>query len=1591
MLIKFPLELISDDVNKGDVLTFQVEGEKLLFNGTPVAEKGNTMHQPEYQGIVMNMDPFKVTVSVARFADLHRHSDCSLLDGISKISDIAKYSVPQGALTDHGNMYGFLEHYKAMRNQGKKPIIGFEAYVENMDGDLKNDHLILLAKNEIGYKNLLKLCSDAFQNMARNHPHVRISELKKHSDGVIATSACISGTIAKLIRANEMEKAEYMLKVYQDIFGDDFYLEVQRHGIDDEKKVEQVYKQWQEEKGIKVIATTDSHFTLKDDAAVHEIALCLQTGKLLSEPHYRFDGSGYHIHSSEEMELKFGDWPEVLENTLELASKCNVELKLGDVNLPKYPIPVPFKDPTAYFEHLCKEGYENRFGGKPEHDDPVYLNRYDYEMQMIKKMGFVSYFIIVWDFINFARSKNIYVGPGRGSAAGSLLAYCIGITDLDPIKLNLFFERFLNPERVSWPDIDTDFEHNHRAEVIEYIKQKYGENNVCHIITFGTMAARMAVKDIGRVLGYPAGFCGSIAKLIPAEPKMTIQKALDESPELKEKYENNTDVKTIIDFAKKIEGCKRHASQHACFDADTMITTDAGIKRIVDVKVGDKVLTHMGRYKEVVDTIVTKTNTVYTVTCYGSKPIVVTGNHPLLVRHQTSVSQKIDGKKTKARTLGEAHWVPVKDLQNNDYIGIPINNESVIPSIGNLPTSNDAFWWIIGRYIGDGWTEIYHRKNICPNHTERRIIICCEKKATTVNRIVDKLSRCGISCRVENSRTTKKIFLSPDKELFDYLQTFGRYATGKHLNRDVLNLPVDLAKAFLEGYLSADGYYRKENKTYYLKTVSEELAMGVSLLVNKVYHVAVGYTSRNPQIDVIEGRQVHSKRQYGMTFIVEDRSRKKYFFDQNCLWVRLKSVKSRAVDQANMYNLTVLDDSSYQANGFSAHNCGLVIAPSTVSDYLPTAMLKDDETGEVDITSQVIMTEVEELSLLKMDMLGLKNMSVIHECDDGITRITGKKSDYHNIPMNDRNVLKFLAEGNTGGVFQLESPGMTRVVTRMLADIDQLPDEELHQGFERMIAAVALYRPGPMAYIDDYIDNMRNPEKTYYDHPMLEPILKPTYGIIVFQEQVMQIVQKMAGYTLGRADLVRKSMGKKKQKIMDQEKQVFIYGNKEAFEAGKDENFAPGCIANGISEEIAIKVWDKMADFAKYAFNRSHAACYAYIAMITAWLSYYYPAEFYAAMLNAFIENSDKVKTYLSQVDHREIKVLPPDVNKSEAKFVVEDKAIRFGLRGIKGMNKTAISIEKEREAGGPFTSFQNFFDRMKKTETPIEKKNFEALLFSGALDCFGFTKASIFQAFPQFAASAADDRKLIQGQMSLFSGDYGEEYEKYGVIEIPYVQEFPKRELMRNENEMLGFYLSEHPVDQFESVMPQKFPFQRIDTMVVGENPRYGQVSTIGMIRNLRKIFTRNEELMYVFVLENKHESISCVLFPRDVQRNESALVDGHVALVSGTFQNDDRGRQIIVKSMVPEALIMDELVGKEDSIFIPVACKPEQEKILNTVRQFHPRVGYQSMPVYMVANGKLYPKTGPLHIKRSVYSVDHILTVFPKAKIGKSNPFNA
>lgn len=1520
MLINISMDLLNDvpELHIGTVLNFQREGSQLLYRNQPISVLPAVMQRPAYDGIVTEIQPLHAVVSIARFADLHRHSDNSLLDGICKVKDMVKRSVPQGALTDHGVLYGFLEFYKEMRKAGKKPIIGCEVYVENLSHELSRDHLILLAENNEGYHTLLKLVSNSYAHMKGGRPHILLHELRESHNGLIATSACIAGTIAKHIRAGEMEQAETALQTYLDIFGaSNFYLEIQRHGIPDEKTVEMVYRRWAKEKGLKVIAATDSHYASRDDKQAHEIALCMQTGKTLLQDHMKFEGTGYHIHTSEEMEELFGDYPEALENTLELAERCQVQIHLGDVNLPRFDIPEPYRTPEEFFSFLCESGFKKRFSGTEKLHDPRYKERYDYEMEMIKKMGFVSYFLIVWDFINFARSHNIYVGPGRGSAAGSLLAYCIGMTDLDPIELNLLFERFLNPERVSWPDVDTDFEHTGREAVIDYIRQKYGADRVCRIITFGTEAARMVIKDVGRVLGYSPAFCGALAKKVPAEPHMTIQKALEDNPDLKNDYENRHDVKKILDFAMKLEGCKRHASQHACFDAETLITTKDGLKRIADVQIGDEVLTHKGRYKPVVKTMITETDEVHKLKFYGAPPVEVTGNHPLLVRKMTPVHVRNEnGSRTYIRTFSECSWRSVGCIEPGDWIGMPINKMQKLPvNSEGLPFDNKSFWWIIGRYLGDGWTEIYNRTHT----TERRIIICCGYPKD-VQDITQKLNEIGYRYRVEKARTTFKIFIEAGNiALYDYLQTLGEYAYGKHLNPDILELPVTYASSLLDGYLSADGYFFKEQNRYFVKSVSKPLIMGIAQLVNKVYHTGTTYSVKSAHIDVIEGRTVYAKEQYEISFLAAPKKKMKSFYEDGYVWVRVKKHEITN-EHREMYNLTVLDDSSYVANGIAAHNCGLVIAPDTVSSYLPTALVKDEETGNMDMTSQVIMTEVEELSLLKMDLLGLKNMTVIHESIDAINRKYGTDLDYHDIPLNDRATLKFLSEGHTGGVFQLESPGMTKVVTRMLADIDTLSDEELHQGFERLIAAVALYRPGPMAYIDDYIAGMQNPDDIHYDCPEVQSILQPTYGQIIYQEQVMQIVQKLAGYTLGRADIVRKAMGKKKIDLMEKERKVFIYGNQAAFESGKDANYAPGCIANGIPEQTAEIIWGKMADFAKYAFNRSHAACYAYIAMITAWLSCHYPEEFYAAMLNAFCSSGDKFKNYLCQASRRGLRILPPDVNASHENFFVETDGIRYGLKGLKGMDKYAGKIVNERSRNGAFLSFQDFYKRMR-----VEKKAFEALLYAGAFDGFHETRRSLFTAFPKFVANAAQESKVIEGQMNLFDGAVNPDDAKYSQIDIEQYPEFDGKMLMQMEHETLGFYLSSHPADAYEKLCRREPRFYSITKLC--EDEPFGRVTTVGLIQNLRTIFTRTEEIMYLFTLENRYHTIPCVVFPKEVQANQQALQEGNVVKIHGLFQENDRGKQIVVNTMIHGDAIQ---ASDSQTVIVQIENKAQQIQLL-------------------------------------------------------------
>lgn len=1120
-------------------------------------------------------------ITVIRFADLHRHSDCSLMDGLSKIPDIVKKTEYAGALTDHGNMYGFLEYYKGMKAAGKKPIVGFEAYSEDLDGELACGHLILLAKNQTGYENLLYLTSEAYDHFHKK-PNVTWEMLRSHHEGLIATSACMGGVAQRYLQEGNWEKAELTLKEYKKIFGEDFYIEIQRHNFAEEEAIMGQMNQLASILGIKVIATTDSHYTNKSDAAAHECLLCLQTKKTLGEDHFSFKGTGYHIHNSTEMEELYKDMPEALDNTLEIADKCNVEVPLGQRNMPIFDVPAPFKNTDEYFEYICLEGFKTRYQGTPKMTDTKWLERFRYEIKMIKQMGFPSYFLIVWDFSNWAKKQGIYVGPGRGSAAGSLVAYCMGITDLDPIDYDLLFERFLNPERVSMPDIDMDFEHTRRQEVIDYVTQKYGAENVCHIVTFGTLAAKQSVKDMARVMGYPVAIGNNISKLIPSEPHMTLEKAMNMNPEFKSAYEGDPDVKKIVDMAKVVEGCKRNAS---------------------------------------------------------------------------------------------------------------------------------------------------------------------------------------------------------------------------------------------------------------------------------------------------------------------------------------------------------------------CHPCGVVLSPDPIRTYLPASKELDEETGLKVVTSQVVGPEVEDLSLLKMDFLGLKNMTVIHDVIKNIKKTRGIDFDYHDTPLNDRATYEMLRDGNTGGVFQLESGGMTNLVTRMLYDVDDIADEDLDECFERLIAAVALYRPGPMDFIDDYISGMRDTKNIHYDHPMLESILAPTYGIIVYQEQVIQIVQKLAGFSLARADVVRKGVAKKKKDVMDAEKSVFLYGNKDAYDAGREKVYVPGCVRNGIPEEAAMVVWDKMEKFAAYAFNRSHAACYAYIAVITAYMRCHWTPEFYAAMCNAFFTNSDKLHGYLTQADKAHIKILPPDINLSDTGFFSDNgKDIRFGFSGLKGVKNFADKIVTERNAHGLFASEQNFFHRMNMVDQKPAKGILEALTWSGAMATFGHTKTSMANMWEKIAKDSDSQKQaILSGQISLFpSSD----------IEFESLPEANKDLLMDREHEMVGFYLTEHPVDSIYKVLD---PRDRIVPLSDLPDHSENHIKTIGIISDEKTMFTKKDgRRMFAFTLADRFSDIRCVVFPNDADANAANIANGKVVLVEGSLRVEDEGEaQIIIRSVLSK----DQIRRRENKVVVTIGNKEEQDRLLGFVSQHQ-----GASKVVLFANGKQY-----------------------------------
>ena len=971
------------------------------------------------------------------FTHLHVHTEYSLLDGSCKIKELIARAAELGmkniAITDHGNMYGVIEFYRAARAAGINPVIGCEVYVapgsrfdrEVTKGEGRYNHLVLLAENNVGYSNLIKIVSKGFTEGFYYKPRVDYEVLEKYHEGVIALSACLAGAVATALRYGQYETAKKEAERLYDIFGKDhFYLELQDHGIADQATVNQGLLRMSEELKIPLVATNDVHYITAEDAEPHDILLCIQTQKKVQdEDRMRYEGGQYYLKSEDEMKALFPYAQEALENTSKIAERCHVEIEFGKYKLPKYDVPEGFTA-DSYLQKLCQDGMKKRY----EEITTQLQERLDYELDTIRTMGFVDYFLIVWDFIRYARENGISVGPGRGSAAGSIVAYSLGITSIDPIKYDLLFERFLNPERVTMPDIDIDFCYERRPEVIDYVVRKYGKDHVVQIVTFGTMAARNAIRDVGRVLDLPYNYVDVIAKQIPMPKqgaKVTIKEALQVNPELREIYESDEQAKNLIDMSMRLEGLPRHTSMHAA---------------------------------------------------------------------------------------------------------------------------------------------------------------------------------------------------------------------------------------------------------------------------------------------------------------------------------------------------------------------GVLISPKPVDEYVPLSKASDGT-----ITTQYTMTVLEELGLLKMDFLGLRTLTVIQNA----AKMAGIEDDtLLSIPFDDKEVFDMISAGKTDGVFQLESGGMKSFMTELKPEC-----------MEDILAGNALYRPGPMDFIPQYIEGKNNRDSIVYDCPQLEPILAPTYGCIVYQEQVMQIVRSLAGYSFGRSDLVRRAMAKKKEKVMEAERQNFVYGNKA--------EGVKGCIANGISEEVANKIYNEMIDFAKYAFNKSHAAAYAVVSYQTAYLKCHYPIEFMAALMTSVRDNTSKVIHYTMNCKELGIPMLSPDINEGYSDFSVADGGIRFGMSAIKGIGVNVIErIVAERKSGGAYTSLQNFLERLDSGE--VNKHVVENLIKSGAMDSLPGNRHQKVIAYANIMDAVSKDRRNnMAGQVSLFDlGDEG--LAKAKQYPLPNVEEFPKEELLTYEKEVMGIYVSGHPLEEYVALMKKIVPVFR-------------------------------------------------------------------------------------------------------------------------------------------------------------------------------------
>ena len=1069
------------------------------------------------------------------FTHLHVHTEYSLLDGSSKIKELTARAKELGmdslAITDHGVMYGVIDFYRAAKEVGIKPILGCEVYVapgsrfdrENTGGEDRYYHLVLLAENDQGYKNLMKIVSKGFVEGFYYKPRVDYEVLETYHEGVIALSACLAGEVQKYLARGMYEEAMRSAQRYEGIFGkNNFFLELQDHGLPEQKIVNQGLLRLSRDTGIELVATNDIHYTFAEDEKAHDILLCIQTGKKVAdEDRMRYAGGQYYCKSEEEMQALFPYAREALENTHKVAERCNVEIEFGVTKLPKYEVPEGF-DSWTYLNHLCREGFKTRY---PK-DDGTLSRRLDYELDVIRTMGYVDYFLIVWDFINYARSKDIMVGPGRGSAAGSIVSYTLGITNIDPVRYNLLFERFLNPERVSMPDIDVDFCYERRQEVIDYVVEKYGKDQVVQIVTFGTLAAKGVVRDVGRVLDLPYAMCDSIAKMIPNDLGMTLDKAIAANPDLRKLYNEDAQVKYLIDMSKRLEGLPRHTSMHAA---------------------------------------------------------------------------------------------------------------------------------------------------------------------------------------------------------------------------------------------------------------------------------------------------------------------------------------------------------------------GVVIGSRSIDEFVPLSKAADGT-----ITTQFTMTTIEELGLLKMDFLGLRTLTVIQNAVHLAEKDYGISIDIDHIDFDDKRVLESIGTGRTEGVFQLESGGMKSFMK-------ELKPENL----EDIIAGISLYRPGPMDFIPRYLKGKNDKSSITYECPQLEPILSPTYGCIVYQEQVMQIVRDLAGYTMGRSDLVRRAMSKKKTAVMEKERQNFVYGN--------EAEGVKGCIANGIDEKTANHIYDEMIDFAKYAFNKSHAAAYAVVSYQTAYLKYYYPKEFMAALMSSVMENVSKFSEYILNCRRMmNIAVLPPDINEGESGFSVSGGGIRYGLSAIKSVGKPVVdAILEERAKNGKFRTMEDFINRM--TQREVNRRTLENFIKSGALDSLPGTRRQKMAVGPALLENKARERKnAFEGQLSLFD-IAGEEEKKEFEVVFPDVGEYAKEELLAFEKDILGVYISGHPLDDYETLWRKNITATAADFIVDEETEeavvKDGIKAVIGGLVTGKTVkTTRTGQLMAFITLEDLMGSVEVIVFPRDYENNRDLLTEDEKLFIRGRVSlGDEPVGKLVCEQVIP------------------------------------------------------------------------------------------